>query len=78
VVVPGHGPLATVEDLRSLRVYLNQVLTVAVTAVEEAVCFEEAFRSLDPGPVSEWLEPERHRLNLAAAMDRVVASRSTS
>jgi len=78
LVVPGHGPLATAEDLRSLAVYLNQLLTVAVTAVAEGVCFEEAFRSLDAGPVTEWLEPERHRLNLAAAMGSSVGSRSTS
>jgi len=72
VVVPGHGPLATAADLVCLRGYLRAVRDAARAAVEDGTGPAEAARRLDPGPVGDWLEPERTVLNLQVTMARLV------
>jgi hypothetical protein len=66
--VPGHGPLATVADLAVLRDHLNWLEAHAARAVYAGAGPEEALATLDPGPVGDWLEPERTGQNLRAAM----------
>jgi cyclase len=68
LVVPGHGPLATAAELRTVRDYLVRVRDAANAAVEAGATAEEALRTLDPGPVGDWLEPGRTALNLRKAM----------
>jgi glyoxylase-like metal-dependent hydrolase (beta-lactamase superfamily II) len=66
VVVPGHGPLATVEGLRDLRHYLEYVLADARESFDAGRTTAEAGRHVDLGPFGLWTEPER----LAFQIDR--------
>ena len=71
VVVPGHGPVAAVEDLVTLRGYFAALWDVAARAHADGVAAEEALAELDAGPVAEWLEPRRTALNLRRAMQEL-------
>lgn len=72
VVVPGHGPLATVDDLRALRAYLAAVMTAAREAWDGG-----AGRPDGPLPrvrapeVAGWIEPERTELNVRRALQEL-------
>lgn len=68
VVVPGHGPLGSAQDLIVLRAYLSAVLDLGRHAVEEGVSIQDVLADFDAGPVAEWIEPERTSLNLERAM----------
>jgi len=68
VVVPGHGGVGTIEDLRVIRRYMDAVQTVARRAVADGATLEDALAALDPGPVGDWHAPMRNRLNVEAAM----------
>lgn len=67
-VVPGHGPLGTLADLYTLQNYFNRLQVLGRAAVEAQVSLEDALAELDPGPLGEWLEQERHEINLERAM----------
>ncbi|MEI7593454.1 MAG: MBL fold metallo-hydrolase [Actinomycetes bacterium] len=59
VVVPGHGPLATVDGLRGQREYLQYVLIEARESFDRGRSTLEAAQRIDLGPYSLWTEPER-------------------
>jgi len=65
-VVPGHGPLATVDGLRGQREYLEYVRDEARAGFEAGLTTLETARRIDLGPYSLWTEPER----LAFQVDR--------
>ena len=68
VVVPGHGPVGTREDLVTLRNYFSEIERIGRKAVAEQVSLEEALTQFDPGPLSEWIEGLRHEINLERVM----------
>lgn len=71
VVVPGHGRPGTLQDLLDLRTYFCAVLTAGQLAVKENLTYAEVLSTLEPGPVAEWIETGRTRLNLERAMAEV-------
>ena len=71
VVIPGHGPVGTVQDLMVLRGYLTAIHRLGRRAVEEKMSLQEARTLLDAGPVAEWIEAERHIINLERAIQEI-------
>jgi cyclase len=77
IVIPGHGPLASASELRVLRDYLEELRSASELAVSNAAPLNAVIESLDLGPVADWLEPQRTRLNLAQAIREAEASRAS-
>lgn len=68
VVVPGHGALGTLADLFTLRDYFMALQRLGRAAVQEKLSLQEALALFDPGPLAEWIEAERHAINLERVM----------
>lgn len=68
VVVPGHGPIGTGEDLGVLRDYFLTIQRVGRAAITQNLSSQDALALLDTGPFAEWLESERNLINLERAM----------
>lgn len=68
VVVPGHGPIATVATLAEVREYLLRLTATAEAALRSGAGVDEALAEFDPGPVAEWLEGGRSRPNMTRAI----------
>lgn len=68
VVVPGHGPIGTVEDLIVLRDYFLTIHHTGREAVEQHLSAQDALALLDVGPVTKWIESKRNLINLERAM----------
>jgi glyoxylase-like metal-dependent hydrolase (beta-lactamase superfamily II) len=64
VVVPGHGALGSLRDLLILREYFTALQRLGHRAVQEELTLREALALFDPGPLAEWIEGERHAINL--------------
>lgn len=67
-VVSGHGEVGDARDLQAVAVYLRALLAVAHAAVESGAGIDEALAAADLGPVGDWREPGRTRVNLERAM----------
>jgi glyoxylase-like metal-dependent hydrolase (beta-lactamase superfamily II) len=67
-VVPGHGPVADMDDVRALRDYLASVLAAGRSVATGLVSEPEAAELVDTRPVEGWVEPERTALNLRRAV----------
>ena len=65
VLVPGHGPLGTKDDLRSFREYLRLVYDESRRAFDAGATEREATASIELGAYAEWGEPERLSINVA-------------
>lgn len=59
-LVPGHGPVSTVQDLRTQRQYLEHVLEGVSRCLERGVGKEDVVKTVGPGPGEGWQNPERH------------------
>ena len=68
IVVPGHGPVGTLADLLILRDYFVALEHIGRQAVSERLSLRDALALFDPGPLSEWIEFERHEINLERVM----------
>jgi glyoxylase-like metal-dependent hydrolase (beta-lactamase superfamily II) len=68
IVVPGHGPVGTITDLITLRDYFTALERSGRQAVAEHLSLRDALTLFDPGPLGEWIEAERHEINLERAM----------
>jgi len=68
IVVPGHGAVGDAQALRIMRDYLCAVSHMGQRVVAENIPFEDALRMIEQGPVAQWREPDRTRLNLARAI----------
>ena len=68
VVVPGHGPIGTGEDLGVLRDYFLAIQRVGRAAVAQNLSSQDALALLDTRPFAGWLESERNLINLERAM----------
>ncbi len=65
VLVPGHGPIGTKEELRAFRGYLRLVYEGSRAAFDAGATEAEAVASFDLGKYAEWGEPERLSINVA-------------
>jgi len=59
VIVPGHGPIGTKADVRSMREYLVLVRREAKTRFDAGMPAEAAARDIKLGIYAAWREPER-------------------
>jgi cyclase len=59
VVVPGHGPLATVAGLRDMQAYLRYVRAEAEAGHAAGLTAREAAERIELGPYLGWTEPAR-------------------
>jgi cyclase len=71
VVVPGHGPVGTLADLIVLRDYFTAIEHLGRDAVTEQLTLQDALAEFDPGPLTAWIEAERHAINLERVMQEV-------
>lgn len=69
-VVPGHGPVGSVQTLRDLREYLVRINALAEAAVRTGSGVDDALSELDPGAAGEWLEQGRTRQNMTKAIEQ--------
>lgn len=69
VVIPGHGRIGTVQDLKDLRRYLASIFALGQRVVHGEMEKQDALRSIDAGPVADWIEAGRTALSL----DRAIA-----
>jgi glyoxylase-like metal-dependent hydrolase (beta-lactamase superfamily II) len=67
VVVPGHGPLCSVEGAREMRAYLEYVRAESVRYFAAGITVLEAAKRIDLGPYADWTEPERLVFQVARA-----------
>jgi len=65
VIVPGHGPTGTKDELRDFAGYLRLIRERARAAFDAGVDARDAAASLEVGPYAEWGEPERTAINVA-------------
>jgi glyoxylase-like metal-dependent hydrolase (beta-lactamase superfamily II) len=70
-IVPGHGPVASLEDVGALRAYLASVLAAARQVGAGNASVLEALGSIDTGPVEGWVEPERTGINFRRGLQEV-------
>jgi cyclase len=64
VVVPGHGPVGTMDDVREMLDYLVLVREGSRMAFDSGAEPKEAAEMIDLGRFGEWNEPERLGLNV--------------
>jgi glyoxylase-like metal-dependent hydrolase (beta-lactamase superfamily II) len=65
VLVPGHGPIGTKDDLRAMLDYLETVRDEARAAFEAGMPPRDAAAAIDLGEYAEWGESERVSFNVA-------------
>jgi len=65
VIVPGHGPVGTRDDLRLMLGYLQRVSNGARQAFDAGAGEEEAMRAIDLGEYAGWAEADRLAPNVA-------------
>ena len=61
-LVPGHGPLSTMDDLRTERQYLEYVQEEVRRCLARGAAKEDAVKTVGPGPGEGWANPERHAM----------------
>jgi glyoxylase-like metal-dependent hydrolase (beta-lactamase superfamily II) len=67
VVVPGHGPVCGVEEVRELKRYFEYVIAESKPLFEAELSALEAAKRIDLGPYADWAEPERLIFNVERA-----------
>ena len=67
VIVPGHGPLADIDAVRTFSNYLQYVYDESKRFFEREVPALEAARKIDLGPYASWTQPERLIFNVERA-----------
>lgn len=58
VVVPGHGPVGTLEDVVTLHDYLLELEAIATEAIERGASEEQLAQTLIPARYAGWDEPD--------------------
>ncbi len=59
VVVPGHGPLCGVTEVKNLRDYFELIYEETRRHFDNGLSTFEALKQLDLGPYMNWTQPER-------------------
>jgi cyclase len=65
VIVPGHGPLAGLDDVRELKAYFEYLYAEARVRHGEGMTALQAARSISLERWAEWGDPERLVVNIA-------------
>jgi cyclase len=65
-VVPGHGPVTTLETVAGLKAYFEHLATEARARCDAGMSPLEAAADIDLGPYGDLREPERLVANVAA------------
>jgi cyclase len=65
VIVPGHGPIAGVEDVRELKAYFEYLYEHARACHAEAIAPLQAAQALERDRWAQWGEAERLVVNIA-------------
>ncbi|HEX5940392.1 MAG TPA: MBL fold metallo-hydrolase [Dehalococcoidia bacterium] len=63
-IVPGHGPVGGVSELRDMQSYLKLVHSEAKKRYDDGMSVADAARDIELGQYSEWAEPERINFNV--------------
>lgn len=66
VIVAGHGPLASKQDVQNLIDYFEFLLRECKIRYEAGVSAKDAAREFAQGPYGKWAEPERLIINAMA------------
>jgi len=66
VVVAGHGPLASKQDVRNLKEYFEFLVRECKVRYDAGVPAKDAAREFAEGPYAKWTEPERLIINTMA------------
>ena len=66
-IVPGHGPLATADDVRTLRDYLTWLLDEVRPRQASGMSVDETIADIDLGPWADLGESERLAVNVDTA-----------
>ncbi len=64
VVVPGHGPVTTMDGLRSMSAYLGHVVSQGAALKDRGLTPAQAALEMDIGEFADWKDSERLVLNL--------------
>ncbi|MHA2287580.1 MAG: MBL fold metallo-hydrolase [Promethearchaeota archaeon] len=67
VIVPGHGPLCGVEEVKQLRRYFEFVYSESKRFFDEGLDPFKASKRIKLGPYADWTEPERLYFNVNRA-----------
>lgn len=67
VIVPGHGPVCSLEGPREMKAYLQYVRAESWRFFHAALPALEAAKRIDLGPYAGWTEPERLLFNVERA-----------
>lgn len=69
IIVAGHGPISTKEDVRKMRDYLVEVTELARPFYEQGVDFLDAAYKIDLGEYRDWMDAERVIVTLQTLYD---------
>jgi len=72
IVVPGHGPVGTVDDLDALVAYLSATEEVALSVVESGGTLGPALHRSMPAPFDSWDTPEVFEANMTFLLAETV------
>ena len=64
VVVPGHGPLTTLEGLREARIYFKRLTEQARDRFDAGMTVEEAAWDIQLEEFTHWIDAERIYVNV--------------
>ncbi|MDP6511126.1 MAG: MBL fold metallo-hydrolase [Dehalococcoidia bacterium] len=70
-VVPGHGPMSTVEDMKTLRDYLQHVQGEVRRCLDKGMSKEETSKAVSTGPGEGWDKPERHAMGVGQVYEEL-------
>ena len=74
IIIPGHGPVGTAEDLRLMREYLGSLSQSAAHVVEHGGTAEDAAQQAIPDPFVHWRNAEVFTRNMRFLHGRLVPS----
>lgn len=67
IIVPGHGPLCGIAEVKELRAYFEFVYSEAKRFFDEGLDPLEASKKITLGPYADWTDPERLYINVNRA-----------
>jgi cyclase len=66
-IVPGHGPICRVDDVRGLKAYFEYVRNQSRKFFDEGLSSEDASKRIELGPYAGWRAPARLYMNVERA-----------
>lgn len=74
IVVPGHGPVSTIEDVRTLSSYLSDLRSIAAEHLRQGAPPEALEQIAVPAHFAEWARPDYFHQMLRAIYDGLIQS----